>query len=137
MAKDPTATAARWAQRLGSSGDKIREGVQSVTTPPGQAAARQKQVWVARTTAAADKFAANSARVSLQDWQGAMLDKGLSRIASGATAAESKFAGFLTRFLPYVDQVRASLPPRGDLEANINRMTANARAMAKFSNSGR
>lgn len=135
MAKDPTQVAADWAQRLGASGQKITSGVQGVTVAPGQAAARQKQVWVQNTTTAADKWASRTAAVPLSDWQQAMVSKGVPRIATGAAAAQGKFASFMGQLLPFQQRGLSQLPPRGDLGANINRMTQWVQYMATFSRS--
>lgn len=132
MARNPEQIAADWAAKLGQSTQKITEGVQSVTVAPGQAAARQKQVWATNTAASVDKWARNTASVTLQDWQSAMIDKGTQRIASGATAAAPKFAQFMSQLLPHIDSVVRTLPPRGGLEANITRSAQFARGMAKF-----
>ena len=116
--------ATQWAQRLASSGDKITQGVQSVKVAPGQAAAGQKAAWLNQLNASADKWARNVARVGLSDWQNSMTTKGIPRIASGASAAEPKFAQFLGKFLPYIDNAKSSLPARGSYEANKARMVA-------------
>lgn len=126
--------ATRWSQRLAGSTDKITQGVQSVTVAPGQAAARQKAVYVSQVQAQADKWARNTAAVPLGDWQSAMINKGAPRIASGAQAAEPKFAQFMGKLLPFIDTAVASLPARGNLEANISRMDSFARKMATFKN---
>lgn len=128
----PDEAAQAWAQRLAGSTDRIQRGVQSVTTAPGQAAARQKAVWAQNTQAAQDKWARNSAAVPLSDWQQATIEKGVQRIAAGATAAQPKMAAFMGKLLPHIDSVRGSLPARGNLDQNIARMTAFTRGMAKF-----
>lgn len=128
----PDQIAADWAARLGASREKITRGVQGVTTAPGQAAARQKSAWVQNTSAAADKWAARTQAVSLGDWQQAMTTKGIDRIGQGATAAQGDFAQFMGQLLPHIDSVRATLPARGNLDANIGRATAFMRGMAKF-----
>ena len=133
MAKvTPEQAAEAWAQRLGGSGERIRQGVQSVTTSPGQAAARQKQVWAQNVAAAQDKWASRVASVSTGDWQQAVIEKGIPRIAAGAAAAQPKMASFMAQVLPHIDQVKGTLPPRGNLDANINRMTQFVRGMSKF-----
>lgn len=133
MAKvTPDQAAQAWAQHLAGAGERIRQGVQSVTTSPGQAAARQKQVWAQNVQASQDKWAARVASVSTADWQQAVIDKGIPRIAAGAQAAEPKMAAFMGQVLPYIDQVKGTLPPRGNLDANINRMTQFVRGMSKF-----
>lgn len=132
---DAQSAAQNWASRLGQSGDKIKAGVQGVTTAPGLTAARQKDVWAANVAAAKDKWATRVAGVSLPEWQSAMIDKGLNRIASGATAAQPKFAEFMTQLLPHIERGRSNLAPRGNLEQNIGRMVAFSRHMATFKRS--
>lgn len=134
MQTDPTKAAALWAQRMGASGQRIQDGVNAVTVAPGQSAARQADVWVQNTTAAKTKFAKNVAAVSLDTWRADMLNKGIPRIATGATAAQPKMESFLGKFLPYVANGVRSLPPRGGLDQNINRMVAMVRHNANFSN---
>lgn len=132
MAGSPDQIAQDWAARLAASGDKIARGVQSVTTAPGQAAARQKSAYVQNTQAAADKWASRTASVSLSDWQQATINKGVPRIAAGAQAAQGTMAQFMGQLLPHIDSARASLPARGNLEQNIARSAAFARKMAEF-----
>lgn len=131
--KDAATVAQNWATRLGQSTQQITDGVNAVTVAPGQAAARQKNVWAQNTAAAVNKWAANTAAVPLTDWQQSMINKGVPRISSGATAAVPKMQTFMTKLLPYVQSTVASLPPRGDLSANINRMVAFTQKMAQFS----
>lgn len=134
MAKDPTAVAQRWASQLGAAGQKITEGVQAVTVAPGQAAARQKSVYLGNVQASADKWARNTAAVSLSDWQQAMINKGASRVGSGAQAAIPKMTTFLQKFLPHVESVKNSLPPRGNYDQNKQRALAMMDGVHKFSN---
>lgn len=129
---DPTTAAQRWVSGLSGAGQKITDGIRSVTTAPGQSAARQKGAWVQNTTAAADKWAANTAAVSLSDWQNAAVSKGVPRIASGATAAEAKMASFLQQLFPHIDSVKSSLPARGSFDQNVQRMVAFSQGMHKF-----
>ena len=132
MAKDPNAVAQDWAARLGQSTQKITDGVQRVQQAPGVSAARQKTVWQQNTAASVDKWARRTAAVTLPEWQQAMIEKGAPRVASGANAAVPKMAAFLQQLLPYVDNAASSLPPRGDLNANIARMVAFTQKMAQF-----
>ena len=132
--KDPASVAKRWGSNLASATQAIQEGVQSVSVAPGQAAARQKGVWLSNVQASADKWARNTASVSLEEWKAAFINKGINRIASGAEAAEPKFAQFMGRLLPFIDTLSRNLPARGNLEANIARMTQFVRGMTKFQN---
>jgi hypothetical protein len=128
----PDQIAAQWASRLGQSGQRITDGVQAVQVAPGQAAARQKAVYVQNVNASADKWASRVSSVPLSDWQNAMTTKGVQRIGQGATAAQPKFAAFMGQLLPHIATVRSSLPPRGGLDQNIARMTQFVQGMAKF-----
>lgn len=132
MARDPQTIANDWAARLAASGQKITDGIQAVTVAPGQAAARQKQTWVNQVTASADKWATNVAAVSLSDWQQAAITKGVQRIGPGAQASVGKFATFMSQLLPHIDSVKNSLPARGNLDQNIDRMVRFSRGMASF-----
>lgn len=136
MAKDPQAIAQKWAQNLAGSTTSITDGVNSVTVAPGMAAARQVTVWAQNTAAAQQKWAARTAAVSLQSWQQSMTTKGIPRIGQGATAAEPKMAAVMTKLMPYIASQKAALPPRGNLQQNIARMTAFVTGMSKFSMTG-
>lgn len=133
MAATPEQAAARWAAGLSGAAQKITDGVNAVTVPPGQLAARQKAVYTANVAAAADRWAKNVAGVSLGDWQRAMIEKGAPRIASGAQAAQPKFAAFMSKLLPFIATGKSQLPPRGNFDQNIARLTAWARYMHGFS----
>ncbi len=132
----PTDAAARWAQNFGASGTKWAAGVSSVAVAPGQLAARAKSLWLQNTTAAADRYATNSAKVSREEWIAVTVAKGQPRLASGAQAAQSKVEAAFSRLFPHITNVVNSLPPRGDLEANIARSGAFARGMNKFKMQG-
>lgn len=134
MATTPEAAAAKWAQGMQAAGPKITAGIQAVTVAPGVAAARQADLYQANVVAAVPKWKANVAAVPLGDWQNATITKGVPRIASGAAAAQPAFAMFMGKLLPFIDNSVRSLPPRGNLEQNIARMTQHVRKMATFSN---
>lgn len=133
MAGTPGDIAAKWRQNLSAAGTSIQNGVNAVSTPPGQAAARQKAQYVQGVMDSQDKWASNVARVSLQEWQQSMITKGVPRIASGAAAAENDFQDFMAKLLPYEQSLVGQLPARGGLEQNIARSAAWIRGMANFS----
>jgi hypothetical protein len=122
--KDPAASAALWASRTAAATQQYTAGVQAVTTSPGQLASQAAGLWASNTAAAQQKFATATARVSLAEWQNAAVTKGAPRIASGVQAASPKFQTFLTALMQYEYSGLASLPPRGDINANIARMNA-------------
>ena len=118
-----------------------------------QIAAQVAKVTVAPTAQAADKIAKMRAnilaaidsgkverglrRVSLSDWQTAMIEKGVPRIASGLDAARDKIVEFNRQFYPFLETVQAKVEAMPDLtlEDNINRMVTNVREIAKFERS--
>lgn len=138
-AHDPAAVAQHWATQLSGAQSRITAGVNAVTQAPGQRAAAQKDVWVQNVAAARDKWAAAVGRVSLQDWQTAMVQKGVPRIASGAQAAQPKMTAFLTQFLPHVEQVAAQVRqmPKGTVDQGIARAVAQIRGNHAFKRGAR
>lgn len=134
----PTAAeaAAKWATALPAAQQRYVEGVNAVTVAPGALAARAAPLWAANTAAAQAKYQKNSAAVSLQEWQQATANKGAQRLASGAQAAQPKVEQAFSRLFPAIQAAVNSLPPRGDLESNINRSAQFARAMSKYGQQG-
>jgi hypothetical protein len=130
--KDPAATATKWAQRLNAAGQAITDGVNGVREAPGAKAAQQSAVWIANLQAAQDKWVRNVSAVTLQQWQQAMTTKGIPRIGQGATAAVPKMTQFMQQWLPYAEQVRQSLPPRGTVDQNYQRALAQMQGNHNF-----
>ncbi len=116
--------------------DKIRSGVQAVTTSPTQAAAAAVNTWQQRVADpnTARKFQASLSRISLADWQNAMINKGIPRISTGAQAAIPKFQAFMQQFLPFEDNIANQVRqmPKATLDDRINRAVAQIRGNAGF-----
>ena len=130
----PQSATQKWLSGIQGSTQRITDGVQRVQQAPGQAAAAQKQVWLQQVTQAADKWAANTAAVSLQQWQTAMTSVGIPRIAAGASAKQQKMTDFMAKFLPYLQSGVSQVDrmPKGGLENGIARATAMIRYNAGF-----
>jgi hypothetical protein len=128
--------ASNWANGMSNSSQKLTAGVQAVTVSPTSLAAGRIDAMVAgiQRAATSGKIAAGLNSVSLQDWQQAMLTKGVPRVAAGAQAAKSKVQSFFTQFLPYLQQgvQQLAATPRGDLETNIARAAAMMRHNSQF-----
>lgn len=124
--------AAKWAQNTGAATQAYTNGVNAVTVSPGQLASKAAGRWATAVANAQQKFAQNSAKVSLQEWQAAAAGKGAQRLASGVQAAQGTYEQSMGRVLAHISATVNSLPPRGGLEDNINRMTAFVRGMSKF-----
>lgn len=132
--------ASNWASKMGQSGEKMKMGIMAVTSSPTAKAAARADAYLAGVMRAVNsgKFAASLNRVSLQQWQQAAVNKGVPRVAAGAAEGKQKFQDFMTQFLPWIEQGKQKLEsmPRGDIEANINRMVAMVRHNAAFVRSG-
>lgn len=132
MITDASAVANKWAQRLSGAGQAITDGVQAVQKAPGAAAAAQADVWLQNLQASREKWIRNVSAVSLQSWQNAMITKGVPRIAGGATAAVPKMTAFMNQWLPYEAAGRNALPPRGNIQQNIQRAVQMMNYNAQF-----
>lgn len=132
----PQALAQKWAKNLGGATEAMRAGVNAVSVSPTEKAANRADAYLQGVNrAVADgKWQAGLRRVTLADWKSAMIEKGVNRIASGATSAMPKMAAFLTEFLPHVMQGQQMLEsmPRGDLNQNISRAVAMITHNSKF-----
>lgn len=128
-----TSAAENWATKFSSSGTKAQQGAMAVTVAPGQAAARQAQVWAANVAAAVQKFARNVGAVSLNEWQTAYVNTGIPRFASGAQKGQPKMQQFMTAFLPTLTAAVNSLPPRGTYDQNKARAVALMDKLHQFS----
>ena len=134
MAKDPQSIAQLWAQRLGSAQQAISDGIDAVTVAPSAQAVKQQQKYINGVTANVNKWATNLGKVTLQDWQTAMKQKGLPRIGQGATAAVPKFAAFMGKMLPYQQAGLAQLQamPKLTIADSANRAVFWINYMNKF-----
>jgi hypothetical protein len=126
---NPTDAAQAWVNGMQGAGSKYTAGVEAVKVAPGQLAAARSQLWATQVANAQQKFAANVAKVTLQQWQAAASSKGAARLGTGATAAQPKFAAFMSAFIPALQNVVASLPQGGTYEQNKQRFLAYADAL--------
>lgn len=124
----------KWKTRLSAATQDIQNGVNNVTTAPGQLAAAKQQKWINGVNAAADKWKRNVAAVSLQQWQQMMINVGVPRVAQGAQSKQSKYTNFASQFYPYLDQgvQQVKQMPDAQLEDRIQKAVAMMRWNAKF-----
>lgn len=141
MAKSAQQVAQRWFAQSQVAGEAIRAGVQGMSPQdnPMEKAANSEQAWaqgVARA-AANNAFANGCRKVSMQQWQAAMLSKGIANHANGLKDGQTKMQAFMADFLPYVEQGRQKLAsmPRGTLEQNIARSAEMQRWNAAYKRS--
>lgn len=134
MASNPQQAAANWAAAMQSAGAKATAGVNAVQVSPAQSAiaAIPRQVQGVIDAANSGKTAAALQNVTLQSWQKAYITKGVPRMGTGASAAQPKFAAFMTWLLPQQQSIVAALPPKGNTAQNIARSQAFLQAMAQL-----
>jgi len=126
---NPTDAANAWVTGMQGAGTKYTAGVNAVKIAPGQIAASRADLWAQQVANAKSKFASNVAKVSLAQWQEAAANKGAQRLGSGATAAQPKFAAFMSNFLPKLSTIVSGLPQGGTYEQNKQRFLAYADAL--------
>ena len=130
----PAQAATNWQSGMANSSAKLIAGVQAVTEAPSTKAieAIPRMVQGIQAAAASGKIAAGLGRVSLQSWQKSMIDKGAPRVAAGATAAKPKVQNFFQQFLPFLATGVSQLPPRGDVNQNIQRAVSMMQYNSQF-----
>jgi len=129
--------AQRWGQGLKGNVERIRTGVEKVTVSPGVAAAKRSDKWHAAMSSQAtkDKWARRIGEMKLEDWQRAMIQKGVNRIASGVDEAQPRMAEYGAKLIAHQNALMVELDKMADvtLEDGIARATAWIRGMAKLS----
>lgn len=138
MAKlTPQEAQEKHARNLKASVPDITLGVNRVTEAPGKKAAAKSAKMLAGITEAVNsgKWAQRVGAVTLEEWKGHMLNKGIGRIAAGIDGAADKTVDFFSQLFPHQDTISKKLEGMPDLtlEDSINRMTTWVREMAKFS----
>jgi hypothetical protein len=126
---DAATATQRWVSGMSNSSDAAKRGVMSVTAT---------DKWLARTQAARDKYQRRVGAVTLGQWQNAMTQYGISRMAQGASQKQAKMQSFMQEYLPFlatgVEQVKSM--PKNTLEDSIARATAMIRYNAGFQRGG-
>jgi uncharacterized protein YaaR (DUF327 family) len=129
--------AKKWGDRLKGATSEIRDAVQKLDKDPGALAIAQQEKLLAKVTEAikSGKWAKKRAKVTLDDWKKAMLNKGIPNISTGVDNATSKVQDFAKKLLEYEKSQITEIDklPTVTLEDSIRKMTEWVRRMAKFS----
>ncbi len=125
--------AEKWGRRTKAAVPDFVRGVQRTNINPMQAAVAQQSVMQTNLNAAIDsgRWADGLNAVSISDWKDKTANVGAQRISAGVDAAAPKVAAFAAVLLPHIEAGQALLEqtPRGDFEANLNRMNTFVRHM--------
>lgn len=124
----------KWVTNLSGAGERMKAGALALQKSPGASAAEAADKWLAKVTAAKDKFARNSRAVTLQQWQDAYTGTGISRVAQGAQQKKNKVLDFQTQFQAYLKTGSAQIDamPTNTIEDGVNKAAAQIRFNAKF-----
>lgn len=127
--------AEKWAQKYGASSEAYKKGVNRVTESPMQKAVAQQSALLNNFTQSvvSGKWARNTGAVQLPTWKTACTEKGAPAIAAAARVGAEKYARKEAQNKPIRDQIRASLPPRGTIEENMERSRQMAMGMHEAS----
>jgi len=73
-------------------------------------------------------------KVTLEEWKDAFINKGLTRIGTGAEQGRRKMEDFMAQLIPYVENLKAQVNrmPDTTLDQRIQKMIAWVQGMAKF-----
>jgi len=132
----PEEGARKLIDRARSAAPHIAEQVRKVTVSPTEAAAQKIDKMRTNFLKSVDdgKVERGLRRVTLSDWQSAMINKGVPRITQGLEQAESKIVEFNRQFYLHLERVEAEVNAMPDttLEDNIARAVHNIRRNAEF-----
>jgi len=135
----PEESAKKLIQRAKAAAPFIAAQVAKVTVSPTEKAAEKIDKMQANFLKAVSdgKVERGLRRVSLTDWQKAMIEKGVPRIAQGLDAAEGKIIEFNREFYPFLERVQAELDAMPDttLQDGIAKMVHNVTRIAEFKRS--
>lgn len=122
----------KWSTNLNAAGKYIQDGVARVQVAPGQAAAAASDRYLAGVNGAVNTWKTNVSKVSLQDWQNAMVKKGIPRLQTGTAQAVATKGAKIDQLLSAVDAAAsaANQLPKGGLEQGIARATEFMRQMS-------
>jgi hypothetical protein len=124
----------KWLTNLTAAQTSMKTGAMAVQTSPGLLASQAADKWLNRVTAAKQKFITNSANVTLQQWQNAYTNIGISRAIQGAQSKQSNVTAFQNQFLPYLQQGVAKIDamPKNTLQDGVARAVAMINYNAQF-----
>lgn len=133
--KTAAQAAANWTQSAGRAATAFTEGVQSTTKDQAALAVAQQATLVANFNQAVNsgRWAAGVQRRGTAYWKQQTVAKA-ANFSQGFTAGASNFQSAIGKVIAAEQGIVGSLPPRGDINQNLQR--ANAFALAMHSQKG-
>jgi len=126
----PSEFANKWASTMKARVSDIVAGIERTDAAPGQKAAQNVKVWIARMQdpETHKKWAQNVASVSLEEWKSAARTLIPQRLPGGVDRAQGRVEQFAQQLLSY----QASNLPKIESMPNITYEDARARMNAWF-----
>jgi hypothetical protein len=122
----PASATAKWLSNITAAQPAMKTGAMNVQVSPGVLASQAADKWLQKVTAAKAKFAQNTANVTLQQWQNAYVNVGISRAIQGAQAKQNNVTAFQSQFLPYLQAGVSKIDamPKNTLQDGVARAVA-------------
>lgn len=101
----------KWAARAGQAQGAYKDGINSVTTAPGQLAANNQAAMLANFNQAVTSglWARRVAGITLEGWKQSALVKGAANYATGVAAGKPKMVAAMQYYGPVAQQVRQAV----------------------------
>lgn len=124
----------KWLNRLSAASADIAAGVDRVTQAPGQKAVAKREKWRQNLMQSEEKWARNTARVTVDEWKDAMKNVGVPRIAQGAQQKQGKYEKFAQEFFPHLERGVAAVErmPDTTFEERVQKSVAMMRHNRDF-----
>lgn len=131
MAINPQEVADKYRRRAGAARQDWETGVTNVTVAPGQKAAAKKDKWRTNTLEAADRWAENTGKVTLEEWKARALQVGGNRYTTGVEAGAQNYLDYMQEAAPKIEAIQRQVQsmPNNTFEENLQRMVRNATLM--------
>ena len=128
--------AQKWAKRMKSSVEEMRNGVDNMVVNPATEAIKKKDKMIAHWTESINNgtWENQLGKITKEAWIKAYKTKGIPRISAGVDGATGKMEQFGEALLNHIETAKNEIKDMPDLtlEDNINRMTTFIRSMSKF-----
>jgi hypothetical protein len=113
---------ARWQAAGATAAGNWTQGIQNTQKDQAALAAAAQPLWLAgvQQAAAANRFANGVTRRGTGYWKSQSEAKA-GNYTTGYSAGGQNFAAAITKIINAEQQIVASLPPRGDINANLQR----------------
>ena len=113
---------ARWQAAGATAATNWNQGIQSTTKDQAALAAAAQPLWLAgvQAAAAANRFANGVTRRGTSYWKSQSEAKA-GNYTTGYSAGGQNFSAAITKIIAAEAQLVSALPPRGDINANLQR----------------